>query len=139
MIRALAITPRRPSAPLLASLRSLVITRRRRSAPLLASLRSLAIATLLVGCKGQGNTFSCWQGKICENYTTDLATHEAACKGAGEWEKHPCPTEYLVGTCVAKNQQARQYYGGAANAYTSDTASAACEHELAGTWTSVQP
>jgi uncharacterized protein (DUF924 family) len=66
--------------------------------------------------------------------------HEKACNAvAGEWEKHTCPSENVLGTCVTQAKQPRIYYGGAANAYNSDTASAACEHELHGTWTSVKP
>ena len=92
--------------------------------------------TLVVACKQNQEGYSCWMGKVCEDYAGDLATHEKECKAlAGEWEKHACPTDNLVGTCVTEKKQPRMYYGGAQNAYTADTASANCEHELHGSWT----
>ena len=94
----------------------------------------------LIGCKQPSNEgFSCWMGNVCEDYTTDLPSHEKECKALkAEWEKHACPSENLVGTCMTDAHQARMYYGGSTNAYTSDTASASCEHELHGTWTSAK-
>jgi hypothetical protein len=93
--------------------------------------------TVVVGCNKSGKSegYSCWMGNVCEDYGSDI-TREKDCKAlAGEWEKHACPTDNLVGTCVTEKKQPRMYYGGAQNAYTADTASANCEHELHGTWT----
>jgi hypothetical protein len=99
----------------------------------------LFAAIALVACKQKSEGFSCWMGNVCEDYPSDVAAHEHACKAIkGEWEKHVCPTENLVGTCITDQHQSRMYYGGAQNAYTSDTASAACEHELHGSWTSTK-
>jgi hypothetical protein len=104
-------------------------------------IRALIVAALaLVACKQNAEGYSCWMGKVCEDYSTDLPMHEKACKAlAAEWEKHACPSENVVGTCMTEAHQARIYYGGAQNAYTSDSASSACEHELHGTWTSAKP
>ena len=107
-------------------------------------MRRLLFATFawvaLVACKQPSKEgYSCWMGNVCEDYTTDLPTHEKECKGLkAEWEKHACPSENLVGTCMTDAHQSRMYYGGSTNAYTSDTASASCEHELHGTWTSAK-
>ena len=103
--------------------------------------RTAAFALLaLVACKPSGENYSCWMGKVCEDYAADLPMHEKACKALGaEWEKHACPTDNMIGTCMTDAHQPRIYYGGAQNAYTSDTASSACEHDLHGTWTSAKP
>ena len=102
-----------------------------------ASLASLASAG--AGCnKGAKEGYSCWMGKVCEDYAGDVATHEKDCKALNaEWEKHACPSDNLVGTCMTDKKQSRMYYGGD-NAYTADTASASCEHEFHGTWTSAK-
>ncbi|HEX4451326.1 MAG TPA: hypothetical protein VH143_10675 [Kofleriaceae bacterium] len=104
-------------------------------------IRALLLATVaLAGCKQNAEGYSCWMGKACEDYATDLPLHEKACKAiAAEWEKHACPSDNVVGTCTTAAHQARIYYGGAQSAYTSDSASSACEHELHGTWTSAKP
>jgi hypothetical protein len=100
-----------------------------------------AFALALAGCNqaARSENFSCWMGNVCEDYTADLPAHEHACKAMrAEWEKHACPKENLVGTCVTDAHQSRMYYGGTASAFTSDTASTSCEHEFHGTWTSVK-
>jgi hypothetical protein len=101
-------------------------------------MRAIAFALVaLAACNGaRSEGFSCWTGSVCEDYGSDLATHEHDCKQLNaEWEKHACPKENLVGTCMTDTHQSRMYYGGAKNAYTADTASASCEHEFHGTWT----
>jgi hypothetical protein len=100
-------------------------------------MRTAIALALLAACKPTPGGFSCWTGNVCEDYGSDFAAHETACKAiTGEWEKHACPSDNLVGTCLTDQHQPRMYYGGATNAYTSDTASASCEHEFHGTWTS---
>lgn len=96
-----------------------------------------AAITLAVACnkstKSEG--YSCWMGNVCEDYPTNVDAHKKDCKAlAGEWEERTCPSDNLVGTCITDTKQSRMYYGGS-NAYTSDTASASCEHELHGSWT----
>jgi hypothetical protein len=106
-------------------------------------MRALILPLVFTAACNQASrseNFSCWFGSVCEDYGSDLDAHKHDCKQlAGEWEKHACPKENLVGTCMTEKHQPRMYYGGAQNAFTADTASASCEHEFHGTWTAATP
>jgi hypothetical protein len=100
-------------------------------------MRALLLAVAaLAGCGSNDSGAHCTLGNACEDYgQTDLAAHEKDCRAlTGTWAKGTCPSADQVGTCITDKTITRIYYAGGANAFTTETASASCEHEFHGTW-----